>query len=214
MSSRIWRQAAAAVGSVAIALVAGSCSRDSATSASPSSAAAVVYGEYLEQAKRGEAGDEQLAVLSDAATSGELTFEAVNGLVQSAFECMADSGISHEEWEPREVVPGYLIPAYSFSGKADGMSEDETLAVADACLERYSYWAEGARADTRSYQDLWDAHVAERLPLVVACLEDHGVRVDPDATTDEVFQAAESLVEETSQIDDGEGVVLCLEALR
>ncbi|WP_448630893.1 hypothetical protein [Cellulomonas soli] len=198
-----------------LALVVGACSGEGQeSSASPSSAAAAVYAEYLEQAERGGAGAEQLAVLGDAVVTGELTFEAVNELVQAAFACMADAGIGHEEWEPKEVVPGYLIPAYSFDGEAEGMSEDETLAVADACLAEHSFWAEGARADTRSYQDRWDAHVAERLPLIVACLEEHGVQVDPDATTDEVFQAAEQLVAETSHIDDGEGVVMCLEVLR
>lgn len=200
---------------VGLLLLAG-CSSPPAGEASPSaaSAAVTVYQEYLGQAERAGAGEDQLAALRDAVRTGELTFETVNGLVQQSFACMTEAGIGHDEWEPREVVPGYLIPAYSFRGDADGMTEDETLAVADACLEEYSFWAEGARADTRAYQDLWDAHVQERLPMIVACLEEHGVQVDPEATVDEIFQAADQLLIDTSEIDDGDGAVLCLDLLR
>lgn len=175
----------------------------------PEATVAAVYSELIEQAEAGGAGDAQLEALREAERTGELSFETVNGLVQESLDCMAGAGISSEWWEPSEPVPGYKAPAYSFSATADGMTEDQTLAIADGCLYEHSYWAEMGRRDPRAFREEFDEQLREELPRVLECLTEHGVEVDDDATLDEIRQASAELSIETIEATDGEGEVAC-----
>lgn len=183
-----------------------------ASPAEPSATSDPIFAEHLAQAEAGAAGERQVEVLREAARTGELTFEAVNDLVQESFECMAAAGIGHEEWEPYEVVPGYRWPAYSWQTTVAGMSDEQATTIGDACLYEHSYYAEMALQDRRNYAHLLDAQMRRDMPEILACLEENGVRMDSDATLDEIRQAAIELGGETTAVSE-EDAVWCYEQM-
>lgn len=176
-------------GAVLVAALAAGCSADDTGDRSIVGISAM-FSDYADQAESGGAGESQLRVLREAERTGAIDFDTVNALVQESFACMERSGISHEDSVPHELLPGHAVPAYGFAATAEGMTEDEVLAAADACLYEHSYWAEAALADPRGFPEAYDAQLREDLPGVLACLKENGVRVDDDATLEEVREAS------------------------
>lgn len=170
---------------------------------------AELIGYYGTLAESNGAGQPQIDVLRAAEQSGELTFEAVSALVEASFACMAEAGISHEEQAPREIVSGRLKPVYNFSATAEGMTEDEVLDAADACLDEHSFWAEMALGDPRLYRDELDAELRAQLPTVLACLTENDVEVPADAELDEVRQASLDLALATDEASGGDEMIIC-----
>lgn len=198
------RHVSRVAGAVLVAALATGCSADDKGDRSTGGVSAM-FADYVDQAESGGAGEPQLRVLREAERTGEIDFDTVNALVQKSLACMERSGISHKEPVRHELLPGHAIPAYSFAATAEGMTEDEVLAAADACLYEHSYWAEAALGDPRGFPEAYDAQLREDLPGVLACLKENGVRVDDDATLEEVRQASAELTMkqlESNDIDD------------
>lgn len=200
-------------GAVLVAALATGCASDAAggrpthgASGRPVLGPSAMFADHLAQAEAGGAGEAQLAVLRAAERTGEIDFDTVLGLVERSLACMERSGISSETPEPHELLPGHAIPAYSFAATAEGMTEDEVLEAADACLYEHSYWAEAALADPRGFPDAYDAALREDLPDVLACLEENGAEVDDDATLEEVRVAAAELTVRQLEAGDDEPV--------
>jgi len=170
---------------------------------------AAMFADYVDQAESGGAGEPQLAVLREAERTLRIDYETVDALVQESFACMERSGISHEDSVRHELLPGHAIPAYSFAATAEGMTQDEVLAAADACLYEHSYWAEAALADPRGFPEAYDAQLRKDLPDVLACLAENGVTVDDDATLEEVRVASAELTIKQVESKDAADPVQC-----
>lgn len=193
-----------------LGLVAGCADspQDAGTGSAPP--AAEIFTGHLARAQEGGASEQQLAVLERAVATGELPFADVNSLVYDTFECLTASGIAFVEDEPREIVPGGpKVPTYSFSAEADGLSPDQVLQLADACIEKHSGYAEQALQDTELYQELRDRRMTQELPMVLECLKENGVTIDANAPLDEVRIAVLTLLNETTDATSGRGSVLC-----
>lgn len=160
----------------------------------------------LESAELGGALEPQLAAIRDAAETGSMPLQTLNQLVDETFACFVDAGIPHELSAPEVVATGIELRRYTFSG-VPGLSEDQSLALADKCIDGYSFFAEtGFRAQPTT-QQLIDAVLEEEIPIAIACLRDHNVDIRDDATIDEVRIASREFI--TQSIRDGAELVIC-----
>lgn len=137
------------------------------------------------------ASEEQLAILDD----GEVTFEEYEAAINRSLACMEDAGIGVQG--PHRVDErGFTELRYSHSASSPGRTEDETLAVSDACLEEHSMVVEMMYQSSPSAVEAQDEQFEQIRGALVQCLEDNGIDVDPDASRDELTTAAVHLLVE------------------
>lgn len=152
----------------------------------------------LADAVAGGAGTRQVEVLEAAVERGSIEYEDVVPLIQDTFACLADAGIGYTEDPPAEWVPGWKVASYSFDAEGAGLTEDQVKTLADACMAEHSMYAEFALQDPLVHQEVRDEHLRAQLPVVLACLREHGVVVDDEASLDQVRLAALDLLNATA----------------
>ena len=138
-----------------------------------------------EQVPTQPASEEQLAILED----GEVTFEEYAVAVGRSLSCMEAAGIT-VEGPTKTDERGFTELRYSHNASSPGRTDDETLAVADACLHEHSMVVEMMYQTSDHAVEAQDALFEEKRDALVACLEDNGSEIDPDASRNEVTLAA------------------------
>jgi|GEM_PF-6585232 len=168
-----------------------------------------VFHEQLYWAEQGEASEKQLAALEEAARTGDMSFETVSELVEDAFACLEEVGIGYVRKDPERVGPSYLIPSYAVHGTAPGMTAEQAEALGNECLEKNSYYAEGAYQLAPRAVSARDDLIRAQLPQIVECLNDNGVAATEEETLDELTVKVIDLLRVTSEATNGEGAVAC-----
>src|SRR5690606_36523343 len=91
---------------------------------SPEPANAVIAAQ-LEMALAAGASDEQIEVLRDALSAGEVTIEQLEQLHSSVTSCLTDNGFSVRVVDPAEVMPGSGVYLPDFlADQPSGMSDE------------------------------------------------------------------------------------------
>lgn len=131
----------------------------------------------------------QITALSDS----EVSFQEYEAAVERSLACLRNEGLPVRELGINESR-GFPELNYAYSTEVAGLSEDEALAIADGCFERFSSFVEQA------YQ-IYSAEAVEarderwlrvKGPLI-DCLEPTTESVSPDASRLEALQAAARL---------------------
>lgn len=140
---------------------------------------------FYQDAVDGGASAEQLRLVAQILDDGgAVTLEVVQEATARTFACFDDNGIDYTasiEWSD-----GVPVEAYRFSG-VPGLDADESLAIADACIDTHSFYVEALYQTQPAVRENLSRKYEIMRPLVVACLEEHGVSVPADLTNDEVI---------------------------
>jgi len=142
----------------------------------------------IEAATVGGASDDQLAILREAESSGELTFDQARQAAVATIDCIEAGGGTASYYEQREpsglIVPGGILEA----------KDDESLTrmepVLDECANLQSFWVNKVYQLQPDSQEVRDAYVAKQAPAIRKCLENHGYATDPQATPQELVSQA------------------------
>lgn len=134
--------------------------------------------QWLRQAREDDrVSDAQLTALELSASSGYMTYEQIDALLEDTATCMTDAGVRFDRGPDDELAPGIVMPSYTHGDPLD---------LADACLFEHSHYAWGAYQTQPRHREAHDAALTQRLPEVMACLRDRGADIPDDATLDEV----------------------------
>jgi hypothetical protein len=170
----------------AIALVAalalcGCTGDESPPTASPSDSFSQQVAQARTEAEEAGSAADQLAVLDNAAKTGEVTMEELLTLRAAYAECLTAGGfelIDHGTTTDR----GYPYPDYAIK-VAEGAGSDTTYM--DQCAVQHFQWADMLYQSQPMAVEGQDRQFDERRPQFEACLRDKGVDVPQDLTRDE-----------------------------
>lgn len=191
----------AAHASVLALVLCGGCTlgADSSTGSSTQSFADAV-ATTIDDAKAGNAGDEQIAILEHAREEGVLTFEDALSAILAEMDCVTSGGGTVEYYEQRQSS-GFVIPAYLVLADDDAGLE-AINPVVTSCNTRHSFWVNRLYQLQPSSLQVRDAFVEEAAPQMRACLEEHGYVIEPDATGAELSAIAIKVYVESGEAVD------------
>ncbi len=129
-----------------------------------------------------------------------MTLQTVNQLVDETLACFSAAGIPYEISSPDVIATGIELRTYTFRG-VPGLSDDQSLALADACIDGYSVFVESGFRSQPSTQELIDTQLLGAVPEAITCLREHGVDIDDDASIDEVRIASRQFITAAMQSD-------------
>lgn len=152
------------------------------TSGSPTAA----YVEFfLDQPEAEDMAQDHRQALIAAAEADELTYDTLRELISDTFDCFEENGIS-ARFTADDTSHGIPVPTYTFS-EIDGLTTDESLAIADSCIARHSGAAEmiyvWQPVSAAAIHAEWEANMK---PFMVTCLRGEGITVDDSATREEI----------------------------
>lgn len=134
--------------------------------------------------------DYQLELIDRALTGEEVSFSDLTAAVENTFACFERNGITYTRLDPH-TENGYPLPNYTFSGRIPGLTEDESLAIADQCINAHSDYATLIYINQPSSIALANEHWNRTTrPETVACLESHGIEVEENWGRNEIEWAA------------------------
>ncbi|WP_428353519.1 hypothetical protein [Nocardioides sp.] len=135
------------------------------------------------QGDRKAADASQLAILD----SGEnISFADYQGAVRRSVACMRDAGIDVVGDDRVDRSRGFPMIVYGFSDSSEGRTDDETLAVADACVAKFSLLVEGEYQTQPTSLEAIEAEFAKRKPVIVDCLRKSGTDIAESASRSEI----------------------------
>ncbi len=151
--------------------------------------ATAIFAQAIADAIAGGASDTQIQILRDAGDAGKLTLEDVKGAVGDTFACFENAGIDHSAIDVI-TQEGLARVSYNFHGIA-GASEEQSLAVADACMFANSYYVEGLYLGQPQSREVTDRFFTDhmRTPLI-ECLRSAHIEFDDQAPNDEIWLIA------------------------
>ncbi|WP_299932393.1 hypothetical protein [uncultured Nocardioides sp.] len=117
------------------------------------------------------------------------TFESYQTAVDKALACIRRAGI---DVIGDSVVrdSGYPEIAYSFAASSAGRSDEQTLALADACVAEHSRWVEEAYLTSPRVVEAKELQFDPYRSALTTCLAELGVELPTDATRGEILVAA------------------------
>lgn len=155
-----------------------------------------------------------MAIISDGAEAGELTYGDVMLALDNTFACFDDVGVL---WGLLGIDSsrGFPMPSYYWGGGMDKEEAERLSLLGGRCLKENSYYVELLYQIQPSSVEAEASNFEERKPMVLACLEEQGLILPPDATQKEIEEAVSSVL--TSSGDqgfptEGSAVVECLGA--
>lgn len=188
-SRRVFAEARGTLGlAIAGVVVAAGCGVSPDAHNSPGTGDSV-FQQAISDAIAGGASAAQVQILRDAGDAGALTLEDVKRAVGDTFACFEAAGMGHSEID---VITQEGLPrvSYNFSG-IPGASEDQSLGVADSCMNTNSLFVEFLYIGQPQSRDVTDRFFTDhvRTPLI-ECLRSMSVEVDDSATNDELWLIA------------------------
>ncbi|MGL5826229.1 MAG: hypothetical protein ACRCYU_15660 [Nocardioides sp.] len=125
----------------------------------------------------------QLAILD---AGDEISFADYRDAVTRSLGCIRDAGIDVVGGDQTDNSRGFPMINYSFSGSSEGRSDDETLAVADGCMAKYSALVEERYQNQPTSLEAIEAEFEKRKPAIIECLNSAGSTIDGDASRADV----------------------------
>lgn len=191
------------VGTIACAFIIAACSGGPMVSPNPGGEAERSFHDSVVQA-RAEAeaqgsGDAQLAILDEALTSNEITFEQAKQALNDFGACLDDVGFALHDLKIIDDA-GFKTLDYMIRG-----GEDTTLM--DACDVRTFSWVNMLYQTQPAATRAQDAQFGDALPGLIACLQEGGVPVDDNSPADEVKQVMNAYWDEHAIKRGDPGVV-------
>jgi hypothetical protein len=193
-----------------LALVIAGCA-----SVATSPTAAVFEGSFeywiqtaIRSATSGHASDEQIAILNEAANSGELSPALEEQATQNFFGCLDLNGIEYAAQTPVETNGVTEFPFVVYG---------TDTSIAESCREAELTYVELAYHMQPTAYAAREAEQARNKPILIACLREHGTTIDDDATVSDVQDALNILfygadpAETNGEIVDGYVPVDCLQ---
>lgn len=168
--------------------------------------ASSLFNGALQRATDAGADSAQLAVLEDAASSGQLSYSALEPLLQSTFACFEANGLSYQALETDETVPGFPYPRYGVGvdQRTSSLSDEQGESIALECSTVHLDFALEAYGSQPAAQEALDLQLQRDLPAIEECLKPYGVTVPDDATPDEIRRIVVDLYfERTTETDEG-----------
>jgi len=183
---------------LALVFVMGACSSE--TPDAGASIAISFFQEWRDKAQSGGASPSQLAVLDAAVASGTLDYGDIEPLRNETYGCFEANGLSYQVLESDGTIPEFPYPRYGVGvdPRQAGLTEEQGQAIAQDCTTKYLDFALDAYGSQPAAQSALDAQLIADLPMITACLQEHGVTVAPDATPDDVRRAVADLYFEQS----------------
>lgn len=157
----------------------------SSCSATPQSVTDAAFESFvdsvIQDATQTGAEQSQIDLLRKARTEGyvplSLTMEAIN----STFECFDEAGVYHSI-QQRGSEDDFTAPTYMYRDDSE-----EKRRLADDCIQRHSFFVEMAYQAQPRAEAARQARFEQKLPEIIACLQQQGEGIKDDATTDEVL---------------------------
>lgn len=145
-----------------------------------------IFDQMIVEATEADASASQLELLKQSRDAGRVDFATVQEALESTFRCFEEANIPYQRGTASEHE-GLLLQHYSF-GEAPEVSPEESLALADACLTRESYFVESAYqlqpSSVEAKGRYFDEHTRSRL---TACLIELGFQVTENSSRDELM---------------------------
>jgi len=182
-------------------LTLGSCGTSSAIDQGDG-AFAVRVNAAIADAKAAGADESQLAILTHAASTGEVTYDENERAMYATFECFDAAGIQHERDDDGNVA-GFRTPNYNFFVAHSESDVDARLAVGDECIARYSEFVSMLYQTQPAASAAQEQLFTQARPLLVACLAEHDVAADKEASPNELVMLALELHAGPQQAGDG-----------
>lgn len=169
----------------------GTPQNSTATTAPPEKPFSASAADLADEARSEGASVEQLAIIETATKSGSVTRDDLADAAARAVECMRTAGLFAQTVD--DVRPyGVTVPGYQAG--SDELPDSTVLDLIDACDKEHYYFAAYLYQTQPSTLAARDEHFASHRGAIVACLETHGVAVDPEAPPDAVMAAANELL--------------------
>lgn len=137
----------------------------------------------LALARAADASPEQIAVLENAAASGNLEFEDYKQAVEATFQCFRDNNVQYQEFGIDDSR-GFPQLEYMYESPPDGPSP-----VASDCITANSRYVEMVYQVQPSSYQASDAAFEAALPILIPCLRKQGFLGPEEPTVDEVHDA-------------------------
>lgn len=167
----------------------GNSSADSSTLAAPSSA----FDVALEEATSGGAAPSQVAIIERARDNGELSIADVQEALEGAFACMDESQIGHT-LHILDDPAGFSYVSYDMT-QAPGLSEEQSVAIADQCVKTYSGVVERLYMQQPVVLESLDRYNETVVrPALIACFNQYGETYDDRASWAEFWDSAFAVV--------------------
>ncbi|WP_444662715.1 hypothetical protein ACT17Q_12275 [Cellulomonas sp. CW35] len=144
-----------------------------------------------------------MRALEAATETGGVPVEVAREAARRTVACMTAAGLD-AEYSEQSLAGGLVVPGYLVASADDDGADAARDATIDECVTRESLWINKVlQLQPTSIQQKED-YANQQESVLRACLEEHGIRTDPDASgVDLANMAAEAL-------RDGSGAFDCL----
>lgn len=185
---------ATAIAALACLGILGACGQSPANHVESSSDFTNAVNDAIADAQGGNASDRQLAILTGALNTHEVTTESMRDSARAVVDCLDDHGI---EARTTESISSVGIPMPNF--EANIADDDPALeAIVDNCGAQEMKWVSDIYAAQPSTVEATDKYVQQQLPTMRKCIVDNGGTIAETAATDEVLNEASRLLTESS----------------
>ncbi|MGC4174397.1 hypothetical protein [Demequina sp.] len=180
-----WLPFGAALGVLAL----GGCSGEAVPKASASSDVdwsgySQLVTDTVGDARADGASEEQLATLERVADAGVIAYSDLEERLQATFSCFDASGIPYTYEPPADGID--FPEGMYFHGDAEGMSEDQSLAVADECIRRESFYVDMVYQLSPGVGARRAREEQANLPAAIECVKRLGIDVGDSDTVSEL----------------------------
>lgn len=142
--------------------------------------------EAITQARNGDASAQQIAILTEAKESGDISLEAARNAEQATVDCMNEAGLDASYVETQGGDGELPQPGFRVRADAGG----EVSPLGDACETQESLWVSHLYQVQPRAIEVRNSNVDKHMPQLLTCLAERGVAPDADASRDEIYAAA------------------------
>lgn len=192
---RIARLAVVALGAMALGALSG-CGAAEPSEGNPTAEFSESIQRVIAEAEAGGANEAQLAILRDAAVTGEITLDQARDAMLATIACFEKAGLA-ATYELTTEESGLQIPGYGVQAEVEGLTDDQVQQLIDGCDNAESFWVNMLYQTQPTSHAVRQAHVRSRLPALLNCLSEHGVEVDADDDIDSILRASSQLMFDT-----------------
>lgn len=136
----------------------------------------------IKEARSGGASDEQMALLEQSASEGEVSIESARVGARNFVRCMTDSGY-YAEYVEEPNASGLVVPGYRVRLTDD---ENADSAATDECYSLEDQWVDTLYQTQPTSAQQRDEYMNALIPQMRRCLTDAGYPVDDNATATEL----------------------------
>lgn len=143
--------------------------------------------QWIVTARQQGASEQQLRLLESAQATGRIDVTLVREAIAHTLDCFEANGVHHQSLLD-DSSRGFDVPQYAY-GVVEGLTEEESMQVADDCIATHSQAIEFAYQLQPVSVEAEEAMFEALIPELQACLEEQGVALEPDPTWQELVDA-------------------------